>query len=231
MASPGERVEFASENARGPGQGYLFPAPPSSPPSTRGLIVVHEWWGVNQQIRAQAAHIAAAGGFTVLVPDVYRGQVTQDYEEAGHLMSGLDWPGAAADVQGAAQMLLARGCTAVGITGFCMGGAISFVAAARIPEISAAAPFYGIPPGDTADLTAITVPVQAHFGSLDHVVGLSAPVTYNPLRQRLTEAGVRLEFLEYEAGHGFTNTESPGYNAECAKLAIGRMCDFMNKHL
>jgi len=112
-----------------------------------------------------------------------------------------------------------------------MGGALSFKAAALCPEISAAAPFYGIPRDDKDELTRIQTPVQAHFGEKDDIVGVSSPADYGPLSERLIAAKVPYEVFIYPAGHGFTNPNNPNYSAECTALAFERLCEFMKKHL
>jgi len=122
----------------------------------------------------------------------------------------------------------------VGVTGFCMGGALSFKAAALCPEISAAAPFYGIPPrnkGREDELTSIRIPVQAHFAEKDEAVGFSSPAEYVPLSEKLRAGDVPYEMFAYPAGHGFTNPNNPNYSAECTALAFGRLYEFMKKHL
>lgn len=111
-----------------------------------------------------------------------------------------------------------------------MGGSLSLAAAALVPEISAAAPFYGIPPPSLANVSTIKIPVQCHFGKLD-VSNVANPTKYNELRQQLDAGGVDYEFYEYDAGHAFTNPDSDNYNKAIAEVSIGRMIDFMNKHL
>jgi len=105
-----KRITFKSENPAGDGVGVLI-----SKPSTcrRGLIVLHEWWGMTQQIQDEGAQIASEGQMTVLVCDVYRGKIAVDHEEAGHYMHDLDWDGAVKDISGAAKYLLSAGCTKV----------------------------------------------------------------------------------------------------------------------
>lgn len=71
-SSAGKRVTFQSKNALGDGHGVVIGDPQAAP---RGLIVIHEWWGMNEQIQEEGAQIAKEGGFTVLVPDMYRGKV------------------------------------------------------------------------------------------------------------------------------------------------------------
>jgi len=112
-----------------------------------------------------------------------------------------------------------------------MGGALSFKAAALCPEISAAAPFYGIPRDDKDELTRIQTPVQAHFAEKDDIVGVSSPADYGPLSERLAAAKVPYEVFIYPAGHGFTNPNNPTYSAECTALAFERLYEFMKKHL
>ena len=111
-----------------------------------------------------------------------------------------------------------------------MGGSLSLAAAALVPEISAAAPFYGIPPPSLANVSTIKIPVQCHFGKLD-VSNVANATKYNELRQQLDAGGVDYEFYEYDAGHAFTNPNSDNYNKAIAEVSIGRMIDFMNKHL
>ena len=219
---------FPSENAAGDGQGVLIGDPATTP---RGLIVIHEWWGMNEQIQAEGAQFAREGHFTVVVVDMYRGKVADDRETAGHYMGELDWDGAVQDVAGAAKYLKSIGCTKVGVTGFCMGGALSLAAAARCPDVDAAAPFYGIPKAALADLTTIRIPVQGHFGELDEAVGFSSPAEFNPLKERLIAAGVPYEMFTYAAGHGFTNPNNPNYSQEACELSFKRVYEFMAKHL
>src|SRR6218665_3793785 len=146
-------------------------------------------------------------------------------------MSGLDWDGAIQDISAGAKYLVSLGCHKVGVMGFCMGGALSFAAAVRCPEISAAAPFYGIPKPELADLLQIHIPVQSHFGELDEVVGFSSPADYSALKEKLTKAGVPHEMHTYNAGHGFTSVINQNYSSEATKLALSRVYEFMHKHL
>lgn len=222
-------VKFPSENKQGACPGVLVGDPSRT---KRGLIVLQEWWGMNQQIQDEAADLASKGPFVALVPDLYRGKVATDHEEAGHLMNDLDWPGAIKDIQAAAKYLLKDvGCSKIGVTGFCMGGALSFAAAALVPEISAAAPFYGIPGESIADIATIRIPLQCHFGKKDDIVGFSSSSDQEALRKKLDTAKVKHEFYVYDAGHAFTNATSPNYHEPSCKLALDRLVKFMNSYL
>lgn len=106
MMSTKEKVCFPSENKQGACPG-VFTGDPSK--STLGLVVVQEWWGMNDFIVQEAADISERGNLVTLVPDLYRGKVATDHETAGHYMSDLDWPGAVQDIAGAAKYLKEKG--------------------------------------------------------------------------------------------------------------------------
>ncbi|XP_050412835.2 protein usf isoform X1 [Patella vulgata] len=225
----GQKVEIPSDNAKGPLSAYHFNDPKTH---AIGVIILQEWWGVNKQIQDEAADIARRGEFSAICPDLYRGSLATNNEEAGHLMENLDWPGAIKDIEACAKFLLSKGCKKVGVTGFCMGGALSMAAAALIPEVSAAAPFYGIPDSGLADPSKIKVPIQCHFGDRDEQTGFSCPTSQAKLIEKLKEGNVVYEFYSYkDAGHAFTNKDGPNYKAEYYEQGLTRMCDFFKKHL
>merc|ERR1719471_1486109 len=101
-------------------------------------------------------------------------------------MSNLDFPGAVSEIQVAADFLKSEGSKACGVTGFCMGGALSLAAAVNnTGQLACAAPFYGVPDQTYFDCSKIRIPVQAHFGSLDKLEGLSDPATASKLKELL----------------------------------------------
>ena len=150
-------------------KGYLAEAGKDKP----GIVVIQEWWGLNDQIKGVADRFAAAG-YNALAPDLYKGRVTQKPDEANHMMSGLDFVGASdQDIAGAVRHLAGMS-RKVGVMGFCMGGALTIAAAARVPGIACGVPFYGVPPGQLADPAKIRIPIQGHFantGRLVHAAG------------------------------------------------------------
>jgi len=103
-------VTFKSENTAGDGVGVVIG---NHSTSRRGLVLVHEWWGMTPQIQEVAAQIARDGQLTVLVCDVYRGKIAIDHEQAGHYMGDLDWTGAVKDISAAASYLLSTRCSKV----------------------------------------------------------------------------------------------------------------------
>ncbi|KAI8852052.1 dienelactone hydrolase family-domain-containing protein [Chytridium lagenaria] len=144
------------------------------------IIVLQEWWGVNDQIKDHAQRIANNTGAKTYVPDLYNGKSTADAEEASHMMGNLDWDKALKSLEDLSTKLqTVDGQPAkLGATGFCMGGALSLALAGRMAKtktpLNAVVAFYGIPPAkfDVSGIPAKT-PVQAHFGSEDNYVGFS----------------------------------------------------------
>jgi carboxymethylenebutenolidase len=194
-----------------------------------GLVLVQEWWGVNDHIRSLADRFAAAG-FLTIAPDLYHGEVTADAAEAQALMVALDGQRALTDIAAATQALLAhpRCSGKIGVTGFCMGGAYAFVAATRIPEIGAAVPFYGLPPAGRADY-AKARPIMAHFATRDQwatVAGAEA------IKKEVEAGGGQMTLHTYEADHAFMrDTAADIYSPKDAKLAWDRTITFLHQHL
>lgn len=202
------------------------------------VVVIQEWWGLNDQIRGVAQRFADAG-FTALVPDLYKGRSTVEAEEAHHLMSGLDFGDAAAqDVRGAVQHLKAMklGSGKVGITGYCMGGALTVLASAAAPEADAAVVWYGYPPLEYVDAAKIKLPLMAHWATQDQAFALSG---VDALEAKLKEAKVAYEGHRYLAQHAFANEDAQGpgripitqYDARWAATAFDRTMRFFGRHL
>ncbi|WP_138512930.1 dienelactone hydrolase family protein [Rhodoferax bucti] len=212
-------------------QGYLAePAIANAP----AIVVIQEWWGLNDQIKGVADRLATAG-FQALVPDLYRGKATVEEEEAHHLMTGLDFGDAAGqDIRGAVQFLKAR-APKVGLTGFCMGGALTLLAAGS-PELDAAVVWYGCPPLDYIDASNIKIPLQGHWATQDQFFKIE---TVDGLEAKLTAAGVDYEFHRYLAHHAFANETAVGtgrlaatqYDPVWAQQAWDRTLRFFGKHL
>jgi carboxymethylenebutenolidase len=211
--------------------GYLVE--PSAGAAAPGIVVIQEWWGVNDQIKGVAARYAALG-YRALVPDLYRGKLGLDAKEAEHLMSGLDFGEAAGlDVRGAVQHLK-RTSKKVGVTGYCMGGALTLLAAANVPELDAAVAWYGYPPLEYLDATKIEAPLLGHFATDDAYFPIAGVAD---LERKLDAAGVRYEFHRYEAQHAFANESPPDpkvatrYDASAAETAWKRTVAFFDRHV
>jgi carboxymethylenebutenolidase len=168
------------------------------------------------------------------VPDLYRGKIGVDAKEAEHLMSGLSFADAATqDVRGAVQYLK-RTSNKVGVTGYCMGGALTLLAAANVVEADAAAAWYGFPPLEYLDATKIKMPLLGHFATHDAFFPIA---TVAELEHKLDAAGVRYEFHRYEAQHAFANEVMPDpkvatrYDAKAAETAWSRTIAFFDRYL
>jgi len=194
---------------------------------TPGIVVIQEWWGLNDQIKGVANRFTAAG-YRALVPDLYRGKVTVEAEEAQHLMTNLNFGDAASqDVRGAVQFLKSGGGK-VGVTGFCMGGALTLLSAVHAPEADAAASWYGFPPLEYIDASKIKMPLLGHFSIDDAFFPISS---VDELEKKLKAGGIRFDFHRYRAGHAFANETGPNYNREAAELAWQRTIEFFGKTL
>ena len=199
-------------------------------------------------MKAHASHISEQGNFRVLVPDIYKGKLGVDVEEAHHLMSNLDFPAAVEEISAAAAHLKAEGSPKVGVVGFCMGGALAMGSVAASKDIACAAPFYGVNFGLFTPDAVANKPVQGHFGLEDQMEGFSDPVTARQLEATLKAAGnAQSEVHLYEGvGHAFMNESHspfdsfdartdalgfPPYDAAQADLAWGRLLAFFKTHL
>lgn len=192
------------------------------------IVVLQEWWGLNDQIKGVADRIAAAG-YTALAPDLYEGRVTQDADEANHMMTGLDWDGAAnQDVRGAVQFLKRDGGKAA-VMGFCMGGAMTIIAGVHIPECDAAVCYYGIPPKEVADPSAMKVPFIGHFATQDD---WCTPDAVAQLKADMAKLDTPVEIHSYEGDHAFFNENRPEvYVKNAAETSWSRTLDFLGRTL
>jgi carboxymethylenebutenolidase len=223
----GRMIEFQRPDGK-KAPGYLA-EPPDAPSTLPGVVMIEEWWGVNDQIKETADRLSGVG-FRVVVPDLFRGRVAATGEEANHLMQGLDFADATSqDVVGAGDYLRHQGALKVGITGFCMGGAIALLTVMHGARFDAAVVFYGLPPADAGDPGKIRVPVMGHWAERDEFFDIER---VNELQARLDEAGVPHEFHRYDAAHAFCNPGGLGnYAREHAETAWRRTVDFFTRTL
>jgi carboxymethylenebutenolidase len=226
LVTPGERNFSFPVEGREDGQGYFCAA---GRESKNAIVLIQEWWGLNVSI-CKTAEVFAEKGFAVLAVDIYRGKCADSRETAGHLFTGLDFAGAVQDIKAAAIALKAKGYAKIGITGFCMGGALTVAAIASCDEFSAAAPFYGVPDLSKLDLSRVKVPVLAHFGEKDLMKGFSDKEAALNLESAMKGAGVAFTLHLWDAGHAFMNQANPAnYHPEIARQALEETTQFFNK--
>ena len=218
-------VRYPSASGRDVGGALSVPAGDAKAPA---LVLIQEWWGLNDHMRAYADRFAAEG-FLTLAVDLYDGAVAADADEASHRMNHLDWPGALDHLAGAIAYLGAhpRSTGAVGVTGFCMGGALTLAAACSLPGIRAAAPFYGLP--GSFDAAKVEAPILMHVANRD---GWVTPAKAEALAASLRAAGKQVSLHFYEADHAFMNMARPEvYDAGCAAEAWALTTAFLHDKL
>jgi carboxymethylenebutenolidase len=192
------------------------------------VIVIQEWWGLNDHIKSIVDRFEFEG-FNALAPDLYHGRITKDADEASHMMDGLDFPGAVHQDIAAAFEYLKSINPSVAVMGFCMGGALTIGAAARLDGFKAAVCFYGVPPKAFADPANIKIPIQGHFGKKDDWV---TPAVVADIEASMTKAGNPPEVYSYDADHAFFNKTRPEvYAPEAAEQAWTRMMAFLRAKL
>jgi carboxymethylenebutenolidase len=221
----GTRIGFGRPDGRG-AEGYLAQAGRARAP---GVVVIQEWWGLQEQIKGICDRLALAG-YDALAPDLYAGTVVpyHDTEAAGREMNSLNFLEATDQVvRGAAQFLKAAGAK-VGLTGFCLGGAVTVLGACRIGEIGAAVCFYGLPPETVASAKDVKVPLQAHFANRDD---WCTPAAVDKFEAELKAAGKTADVFRYEAEHAFMNEQRDVHDRAAAEQAWERMLAFWAQHL
>jgi len=214
-------------------EGYLVEPP--NKPNAPGIVVIQEWWGLDEEVKAVAERLAMAG-YRALVPDLYRGKLALEANEAEHLMNDLNFGDAASqDIRGAVQYLKKTGSNKVAVTGFCMGGALTVLSACNAPELDASIVWYGYPPLEYVDAKAITTPMLAHWATQDDFFSISG---VDQLEEKLKDAGVHYDFKRYDAKHAFANPKSDvrglpplQYDKNAAELAWERTLQFLKDNL
>jgi carboxymethylenebutenolidase len=172
------------------------------------MIVIHEWWGLNGHIKDIVCRFADEG-YVAIAPDLYRGKVTLEPDEAGKLMQNLD-QGVALSILDMAVVFLKNRSNvrseAIGVTGFCMGGTYALLLPCHNKDIAAAVPFYGdVPPMDT--LRELSAPILFIGAENDFWITTEK---IESLRSALSDLRMEGDVLVYEGvGHAFFNDTRP----------------------
>jgi carboxymethylenebutenolidase len=196
-----------------------------------GVLVIHEWWGLNEHIMHWADRLAAQG-YAALAVDLYGGKVATTPEEAMAAMKTVD-PQRSVEVLRAAHQFLMTDIrvqsTQTGVVGWCFGGGWSLRAGMAIPELDAVVMYYGRPVTDTQELKSIKAPVLAIFGTQDESIPNDVVEEFD---EALSDAGVAHRIQKYDAPHAFANPSAPGrYNAEAAAAAWEQVKGFLADNL
>ena len=196
--------------------------------TNKAVLVIQEWWGLNDHIK-DIANRYAAEGFIAIAPDLYRGKVATSPDEASKMMNalqiedGLDMISNAVAKAGEALDL-----SHFGITGYCMGGTYALRAACELEGVSAAVPFYGDIPGDDV-LQKLTVPTVFISGTRDQWINPEKVATLEDATERFE---LPVQSLKYDADHAFFNDTRPEvYDATAAADAWAKAVAFFNEKL
>jgi len=196
------------------------------------LIVIHEWWGLNEQVKSDAEKLANQG-YVALALDLYRGKVATTPDEAHELMRGVPDDRGMRDLEAAFAYLASRPdvkANKIGSVGWCMGGGWSIKLAVNEPKLAACGVNYGPLPTDSANIARIKAPVLGNFGADDRGI---TPVSVNAFDSAMKSAGKAIDVKIYEgAGHAFENPNNKdGYRPQAAADAWSRMEVFFKKTL
>lgn len=220
-----ETVQIPFGNGRSLPGALALPAAPKGP----AVILVHEWWGLNDQIKAVAAELGQKG-YVALAVDLF-GKVAEDAEAARNLVQSLDPQAATAGLVAAVQSLRGheRSTGKVATMGWCFGGGWALNAAIATP-VEGTVVYYGNVRKTPAEVKTLKGPVLGHFGTLDKSINGEMVMAFE---KAMRDAGKGDQFTTYwyEADHAFANPTGARYDAEDAALAWERTLFFLNRTL
>lgn len=208
--------------------GYL--ARPDGAGPWPAVVVIQEWWGLNEHIEDVTRRFAAAG-FVALAPDLYHGKVVSEPNEARKLVMSLDMNAAVREIQRGIDYLLQQPEVAgsrVGVTGFCMGGGLALMTALADERLGAVVPWYGSPLSKE-QAAQIKAPLLGLYGEKDGGIPVSA---VRSMQEGLNAAGIENEIVIYpDAQHAFFNDTRPSYHPQAAADAWQRAVIWLRRHL
>jgi carboxymethylenebutenolidase len=192
------------------------------------VVLIQEWWGINDHIRDIAGRYAKEG-YLCVAPDLYRGKLARNTEEASKMMQALAVEDGIEAIQAAITAAKQTyNAKKIGITGYCMGGTFALRAACELSELAVAAPFYGDIPEENV-LKQLKAPTLFIAGKRDAWIN---PAKVNSLIEAARKYDLPVEVVTYDADHAFFNNTRPEvYNAEAAADAWRRVLELFRKHL
>jgi carboxymethylenebutenolidase len=214
-----------------PVEGYLV-RPKKAQGRLPGLIVIHEWWGLNDNVRDESARLAAEG-YVVLAVDLYAGKLATEPPEAMKLSQQLTAnPGPAEETLRAAYAYLdsVEKAPRIGTIGWCLGGRWSLRTALLLPDqVDATVIYYGTVKADEAELARLQMPILGLFASKDRIVPVPTVMAFEATMKRL---GKDVDIHMYEgADHAFANPSGTAYEPRAAEDAWRRTTTFLGEHL
>jgi carboxymethylenebutenolidase len=220
----GQMIEFKTPDGKA---GHAFEIK-SAKPSNKYLFVIHEWWGLNDYIKKEAAKYAEElPGVNVLALDLYDGQVAATPEEAGKLMQGVKTDRAASIIKGAE--LYAGPKAQLASIGWCFGGGWSLQAALLGgKQTVGCVMYYGMPEQDVAKLKTLNSDVLGLFAEQDKWIN---PEVVAQFEKNMAAAGKKVTVKEYPADHAFANPSNPKYNQALAADAHQKALAYLKARL
>lgn len=221
------QVTATDINYFGNAQGYY--AYPSEEGQYPGIVMIHEWWGLNDHIKNTARQLASEG-YNVLAVDLYNGEVAQTPDQARSLTGGLDQNEAVENMQAAVAFLQAQNSSKIASLGWCFGGRQSVELAISGQQLDATVVYYGGGMAtSTEKLTPINWPVLGVFGDQDQGIPVAM---VNDFENSLNSLGVENEIYIYEGvGHAFANPSGANYAPEPTMDAWEKTLSFLERHL
>lgn len=200
---------------------------PAKKKSNKWLIVIQEWWGLNNQIKMEAdQYFKDLGDMNVIAVDMYDGKVAATPDSAMKLMRGADMNRMTAIVQGAIKHAGAK--ASIYSVGWCFGGMWSLQTAILAgPQAKGSVMYYGRPETNMEKLKSIQCDIIGFFGNKDQS---PSPSMVNAFEQNMKDAGKNLSVNRYDAGHGFANPSNPSFNAAAKEDAYAKSIAFLKAH-
>ncbi|MFY7694166.1 MAG: dienelactone hydrolase family protein [Sediminibacterium sp.] len=200
---------------------------PAKKKSNKWLIVIQEWWGLNNQIKMEAdQYYKDLGDMNVIAVDMYDGKVAATPDSAMKLMRGADMNRMTAIVQGAIKHAGAK--ASIYSVGWCFGGMWSLQTAILAgPQAKGSVMYYGRPETNMEKLKSIKCDIIGFFGNKDQS---PSPAMVNAFEQNMKDAGKNLSVNRYDAGHGFANPSNPSFNAAAKEDAYAKSIAFLKAH-
>lgn len=229
QSSEGRRVEFPDATG-GTAQGY-YVAPATG--VRTAIVMVHEWWGLNDYIKKTAVDLHNQTGYAVLAVDLYGGHVATDPQEAGQLMGSVVGTAATSVVKGAVDDLangrLGPRFDHIGTIGWCFGGGWSLQAAIQGgSKVQACVMYYGMPDDKPEDLARLRAPVLLVEALQDKWI---SPEVVAKFKSAMAAAHRSLTVRTYDADHAFANPSNPKYQRGDAEDAMAATLRFFRAHL
>jgi carboxymethylenebutenolidase len=219
----GTIVPFNAADGK-PGQAYFIPAKKKS---DKWLIVIQEWWGLNDNIKMEAdQYFKDLGDVNVMAVDMYDGKVAATPDSAMKLMRGADMNRMVALIQGAVKHAGSK--ASIYSVGWCFGGMWSLQTAIIAgPQAKGSVMYYGRPESNMDKLKSIQCDIIGFFGNLDQS---PSPAMVNTFEANMKLAGKNLTAYKYEAGHGFANPSNPSFNAAAKEDSYAKAIAFLKAH-